>query len=55
MIDCRDPDRPARFCTAALSSVAEGGAVKGEAARKTSGGMYRRLRPHDGQGIEILL
>ncbi|MFG2858894.1 VOC family protein [Streptomyces mirabilis] len=55
VIGCHDLDRPARFWTAALGSVAEGEPVKGAAAGKTSCGMYRRLRPHDGQGIEILL
>ncbi|MFJ1531374.1 VOC family protein [Streptomyces mirabilis] len=55
MIGCHDLDRPARFWTAALGSIAEGEPVKGAAAGKTSCGMYRRLRPHDGQGIEILL
>jgi hypothetical protein len=48
VIDCRDLDRPARFWTAALGSVAEGEAVEGQAAEETIGGMYRSLRPHDG-------
>jgi hypothetical protein len=51
VIDCRDLDRPAPV----LDRRAEGEAVEGQAAEETSGGMYRNLRPHDGQGIEILL
>ena len=55
VIDCRDLDRAARFWAAALGYVAEGEAAEGEAAEDAGGGAYRSLRPHDGQGIEILL
>jgi predicted enzyme related to lactoylglutathione lyase len=55
VIDCRDLDRAARFWAAALGYVAEGEAAEGEATQEAGGGVYRSLRPHDGQGIEILL
>ncbi|HEX6450092.1 MAG TPA: VOC family protein [Trebonia sp.] len=55
VIDCHDLDRAARFWTAALGYVAEGGAPEDVAAEETSAGVYRSLRPPDGQGIEILL
>jgi predicted enzyme related to lactoylglutathione lyase len=58
VIDCRDLDRAARFWTAVLGYVAEAAeaeAAEAEAAEETSGGVYRSLRPRDGQGIEILL
>ena len=55
VVDCRDLDRAARFWAATLGYVAEGMAAEGEAAEEASGGLYQSLRPHDGQGIEILL